>query len=181
MSPYPLKTKAENKEGGFIALTATIILTIVLVMLITANGTSSFFARFDALGSENKRVSLGLSEACSNAVLLKAVQDYNYNGGDTITMSDGSTCHVDSLHSTPNYDDSGAYEVSKDITIKTSVQYPEENGSWSTNQIAATIKNPDYSSTIVAPDCTLSLYDSDDNPLSSDDVINVGDEVKVSW
>ena len=76
-------------QDGFIALIATLILTIVLIMVIITTGMSSFFARFDALGSENKRIGFDISESCVNIALLKISQNYNYNGNETITSHFG--------------------------------------------------------------------------------------------
>lgn len=156
MSPYPLKTKAENKEGGFIALTATIILTIVLMMLIFANNTSSYFARFDALGSENKRVSSGLSEACTNAALLKLGQDYSFNPNNKVEDIDATVpdykCTIESITC---LNGCGATDPKKTVSIKTSAQYPSINGSWSTTTIQAVVQNPNVSTT--DPVCSMGV------------------------
>lgn len=40
------------------------------MVLMYAVGMGTFYARFDALGIENKRVSLALAESCSNVALL---------------------------------------------------------------------------------------------------------------
>ncbi len=70
-----LKIARKTKESGFIALMSTLILTAVLVGVMFTANTSSFYSRYDALGAEFKRVSLGLSESCSNAALLKIAQN----------------------------------------------------------------------------------------------------------
>jgi len=85
----------EHHGRGFIALISVIIISAILLTLVFTLGLSSFFNRFDALDAENKRVSLGLAEACVNVAMLKVAQDGSYApavGGDCITL--GGTCHA---------------------------------------------------------------------------------------
>ena len=151
MKKLKSQVNRKNKQGGFIALTATLILIAVLMMLMVANSTSSFFSRFDVLGSQNKRVSLGLSEACSNVALLKLSENYYYTGGDKgIPVGDGF-CSIDSVNTVPGSETS----TNKTVSIKTSAQYPSVNGSWTTNIIQANIHNPAISPTDPAPTCNI--------------------------
>ena len=72
---------------------SVIVISAILLTLIFTLNLSSFFARFDALSGENKRVSLGLAEACIEAAKLKAAQNASYApapGGDCVSVSD--TC-----------------------------------------------------------------------------------------
>src|SRR5665647_220935 len=81
MNKYKQKNKNRrsiNPNEGFIALMSTVILAAVLMVIVITASFSGFFARFDALASENKRISLGLSESCTNIALLKIAQNYNY-------------------------------------------------------------------------------------------------------
>lgn len=152
MIKITLQNKGKNEQGGFIALTATLVLTIVLMMLIFANNTSSYFARFDALGSENKRISAGLSEACTNAALLKLGQNYDYDpSNDEVSLDSGVPdykCSIDSIETL------STDHNSKTVKINTSAEYPSVNGSWSTNSIQAVIQNPSVSTS--DPICSLS-------------------------
>ena len=59
-----------NYQRGFIALISTIIMSAVLVALVIATGRAGLFARFDALGEENKSVATHLAAACANEALL---------------------------------------------------------------------------------------------------------------
>ncbi|MEJ0001783.1 MAG: hypothetical protein WDN09_01170 [bacterium] len=160
-----------NRQEGFIALVTVLILMTVLMMLMFANNTSSYFARFDALGSENKRISLGLSESCSNAALLRLAQNYDYAGSETINVGDDA-CYIEHISSAKNYDIYGT-EISKTATINTKAQHPSVNGSWSTNSIVATIKDPTYTTTAIAPTCTLTLDKSG--------TINSGQSLTATW
>lgn len=76
---------------GFIALMSVIIISAILLVLMFTLGLSSFFNRFDVLDTENKRVSLGLAEACVNVAMVKIAQDPSYNpSGECVSVSD--TC-----------------------------------------------------------------------------------------
>src|ERR1043166_3984600 len=84
----------ENQKG-FVALMSVIIISAILLTLIFTLNLSSFFARYDALGGDNKRVSLGLAEACVEAAKLKIAQNAAYTpaaGGDCVSVYD--TCGV---------------------------------------------------------------------------------------
>ena len=73
-------------------MSVIIIGAMVTTMMFTL-GTSSFFARFDVLGSENKTASAALAAGCIAAAELKLVQDTTYQppaGGECVTL--GGTC-----------------------------------------------------------------------------------------
>ncbi len=146
-----LHVKYRDGQGGFVALLSTLILTAILMIVISATSTSSFFARFDALSSEFKRISLGLSEACSNAVLLKIAQKYDYSvNGDSAYNADLSgvvvnvgtdICLIKSV-TYEKVDENIPLNIKKRAIIETSAQYPLKNGSWSKNKIKVFIQNP---------------------------------------
>ena len=82
-------------ERGFVALMSVIVISAILLVLVFSLGVSSFFNRFDALDSENKRISLGLAEACVNVSMLKVAQNSGYAppaGGECVSV--GGTCHA---------------------------------------------------------------------------------------
>src|SRR3989344_1241599 len=136
-----LQNKGIKTNKGFLALTSTLIITAVLMMAISATSTSSFFARFDAMGNEFKRVSLGLSESCLNAALLKLTQnfcydptddsDYEeiYNTGDYGVRIDvgPDSCYISEVE----YDTNDCDAEKRIVTMKTVAQYPDNNGAWS--------------------------------------------------
>lgn len=181
MEKYP-KNSLKNKERGFIALISTLIIASALSLLMFSNSTSSFFARFDALGSEFKRTSLGLSESCLNYALLQLAQNYDYGkpgtpyelppGGKVVTVGDGE-CVIQSIeevnipspecNSSPNH---------KCLRIKTSARYPLNNGSWSANEIKIDIQKPTYSPTNPPPTCSF---------VANATSISQGQTVTFSW
>ena len=82
---------------GFVALTSVVIISAVLIVLLFTLDVASFFSRFDALGAEDKRVSLGLAEACISKGMLK------FAGGDFSASASpepvegGNTCRICSI------------------------------------------------------------------------------------
>lgn len=79
-----------SKEQGFVALLSVIIISAVILMYLFTIGLASFLNRIDTLGAENKRVSLGLAEACVNASMLRVAQSAPANNVCINTM--GGTC-----------------------------------------------------------------------------------------
>lgn len=136
--------KIKNQQGGFIALISTTILVAILLIIITTANISSFFARFNIQGSEFKRISLGLSESCTNIALLRIAQNYNYNGDEIININSDQCYIYPIIYSDSDIDLTSGFEKSKIATIKTKAQYPLNNGSWSTNEVQAKIQNPNY-------------------------------------
>ncbi len=171
------RQKKINPERGFIALISTLIITAVLMMALSATSTSSFFARFDALGSEFKRVSLGLSESCLNIALLKIAQNFCYDPIDDLDYVSGKgvkvnvgpdECYISSV----TYDTLDCNAGKRVATIKTVAQYPGENGSWSANKIVATIQNPAISTTTPPPTCSF---------IASPLAIIEGQKITLQW
>ncbi|MBP9839607.1 MAG: VWA domain-containing protein [Candidatus Pacebacteria bacterium] len=178
-----ITNKLKNKNGGFIALTSTLILTIVLMMLMFASNTSSFFARFDSLGSEFKRISLGLSESCSNMAILKVSENYNYKLKSDPDYSDDyegvvvevgpDICIIKSVEeiTTPS-GKCATSQTEKCLEITTQAEYPLENGSWSSHKVKIVAQNPAFSPTNPPPTCSFTAY-----PL----VITENQEVTLQW
>lgn len=84
-----------STTSGFVALMSVVIISAILLTLVFTLGLSSFFNRFDALDAENKRISLGLAEACVNVAMLKIAQDFDYGtsipaSGECVSV--GDTC-----------------------------------------------------------------------------------------
>jgi hypothetical protein len=80
-------------QSGFVALMSVIIISAILLTLVFTMNLLSFFARYDAYGEDNKRVSLGLADACVEAAKLKIAQNAAYvpaSTGDCVSV--GDTC-----------------------------------------------------------------------------------------
>ena len=148
-----IQTSIDN-QSGFIALMATLIIAVVLSMFMFSTNLSSFFAHFDALGSENKRISLALSEACVNSAVLKIAQNYNYtvdwNDPDWDYIKNGVVLKIGSnecLIKSVTYSQIGSIDpnIQKTATINANAQYPAVNGSWSASVLTINVRNPKYS------------------------------------
>lgn len=84
-----------KKRGnqGFIALVATIIISLVLLVMAADESSSGWFARFNILGTEAKEQANALAEGCAEQALAMLLTDPTYTGNIDITSLDG-TCHV---------------------------------------------------------------------------------------
>lgn len=83
----------ENKEKGFVALMATIIISLVLLVMAAEESVAGFRARFNILGTEAKEQAASLAEACADYALASLITDPNYTGNSTATFPSG-ICHV---------------------------------------------------------------------------------------
>lgn len=131
-------------------------MSAILVVLMYTTSTGSFYARFDALGNEYKRIALGLSESCSHAALLKVAQKYTYDvttdtgyvAGKGVPVTVGpDTCFIQSVA----YGAEDPVTHQKVATIYTNAQFPAASGSWSTTKISATVRDPADSVTTPSP------------------------------
>ncbi len=59
-----------NSQRGFVALMSAIIISALVLVLMAGSGFASFYARYDALGLENKREAQALAESCVNVAIL---------------------------------------------------------------------------------------------------------------
>jgi len=90
-----------RSNGGFAALTSTIIIAAVLLILAVSVASSGFQGRFSVFDGEVKEVSRGLAEGCVETVRLKMAQDEMYEGEDTVKIGDKS-CYICNFDPTDN-------------------------------------------------------------------------------
>jgi len=81
------------KEKGYIALMATIVISLILLVMAVEEGGAGFHARFNILGTEAKEQSSSLAEGCAEQALANLITDPLYEGDADIIFPDG-TCHV---------------------------------------------------------------------------------------
>ena len=96
---------------GFIAITTTIILSVILLLVATSLSFSGFFTRYNILDSELKKVSVALAEGCIDQALLKLATNSSFSFPETVNINENS-CQIISVTS-------GAYPK----TIKTKADY----------------------------------------------------------
>jgi hypothetical protein len=131
--------KLRNMKNGFVALIATIIISIVLLGMVLGRSWSSFQSRFDSLDSEFKKISLGLAESCAHLSLLKIAQNYYYSpasSGDTLRIGTDyqnrtETCTIVSVATT-----TPEINGKKTVTIITQGQYA---GTFTDIQVTAAV------------------------------------------
>lgn len=82
---------------GFLALITAIIMSVVLLLLATTLGFTSFSGRFNILDSEMKERSSALADACVDDAILRLANDINYQGDATTTVSATDQCYTGSI------------------------------------------------------------------------------------
>lgn len=129
--------RKKRENGGYIALISTIIISFILLGLTASMSTAGFYARFNSLDSEYKRISLGLAESCVHAALLKLAKNNTYApppGGENISVG-SETCTI-----------SEVFTDLSDPTKKTVKTKASFRGAFSNMEIATTVQDP-----LVAP------------------------------
>ncbi len=82
-----------KKENGYIALMATIVISIILLMVSVEEGRAGWFARFALLGTEAYEEARALAKGCADRALLRVVVESSYTG-DATSSETGGTCHI---------------------------------------------------------------------------------------
>lgn len=151
-----------HHNRGFIALISAIIISVILLGLAVAVGSSTFFARFNALNREYKRISLGLAESCVHAALSRISLDYGYTvagdpdydaaaGGVVVPLDDvygrEAECLITSPLSAPA--ESGGKKV---FSIRTKASYAN---AFSSLEVTATAQDPEEAPVVPPPNCVL--------------------------
>ncbi len=72
---------------------ATIIISLILLVITVEEGSSGWYASFNILGTEAKEQANSLAEGCAEQAMAKLLTDPNYQGGATTTTSVG-TCYT---------------------------------------------------------------------------------------
>ena len=86
-----------NKQGGYVALMSTIVISLVLLVLISQDAFAGWSTRFSVLGTEAKEQASALAEGCSDQALTRVITDVTGAWAQTgvdMTLPDGGTCHI---------------------------------------------------------------------------------------
>ncbi|HVZ76336.1 MAG TPA: hypothetical protein VG934_03670 [Candidatus Paceibacterota bacterium] len=89
----PSKNLPTKNPRGYIALMATIIISLVLLVLVGQEALTGWHARFIVLGTEAKEQASALAEGCADQALAAIAADPSYMGNMT-TQYPGGTCKV---------------------------------------------------------------------------------------
>jgi hypothetical protein len=157
---------------GFTALISAIIISVILLGLAVALGGSTFFARFNSLNREYKRISLGLAEACVHEALGRIAADFDYvvpPGGEVVDLGEevygrDATCTIIGPTSIPT--ETGG---KKEFLIETKASYA---GAFSSLSVSASAQDPEESPVKPLATCTLTA-----TPLS----VPLGQPVTLQW
>ena len=82
-----------KKQGGYIALMATIIISLILLVMAVKSSSSGWTARFNVLGTELKEQASALAEGCGEQALASLLTNPSYGGNVDIMAGNGS-CHI---------------------------------------------------------------------------------------
>ncbi|PIR37991.1 MAG: hypothetical protein COV34_02800 [Candidatus Zambryskibacteria bacterium CG10_big_fil_rev_8_21_14_0_10_42_12] len=80
--------KRHTKQSGFVALMTAIVLSLIIILITATLNQSGFFARYIALDSEYKEMSVALAEACIDNAILRIISDETYGGNETLRVGD---------------------------------------------------------------------------------------------
>lgn len=74
-------------QKGYIAITTSIVLSILIMIVAASLGSSNLFTRFNYLDFDNKQLSFVTARSCLNYALLKLAENSNYSGNETVDIS----------------------------------------------------------------------------------------------
>ena len=77
-----------TSTGGYIAITVSIILSVVVMAIAIAFGSANLLTRADFLDFNNKQLSFSIARSCLNYALLRLAETPTYTGNATIDISD---------------------------------------------------------------------------------------------
>ena len=89
-----MKCQRFKTQEGFIALISIVLIFSALIILVSVVSISGFYARFNVLDYENKKVSMALAEACGETTLVNLAKDPSYQptspNGDSVPVGSNS-------------------------------------------------------------------------------------------
>lgn len=147
-----------KSNKGFVALISAIMISAILLAILFTTNTSTFFARFDALDTEYKRVATGLAESCANQALLKLAQDYYYNPDNETIAVGNETCNIKSVTPRARNADNSTF-----VTISTQAN---RQGAFSNFQVEALIYNPAITPSSFPPPPNIKIESWQEVPIS---------------
>lgn len=86
-----------GQGSGYIAITAAIVISAVLVLLASSLSVTGYFARFNILAAEYKETTVALAEACADLALWRLASDSSYGGNESVTVVGAETCMIKSV------------------------------------------------------------------------------------
>lgn len=84
----------KQKQKGFAALTAAIIISTILLVMMAGTAGIAWRGRFAALDYENKKISVALAQACVQTAILELAQNPAYLGNEIIAVGADRFCKI---------------------------------------------------------------------------------------
>lgn len=81
-----IDSSSNSALSGYIAITTTIILSLVMLVLAITFGSGILLTRSGTLTFSNKKTSHFLAISCLEHARLKLAQNSNYSGNETLTI-----------------------------------------------------------------------------------------------
>ncbi len=81
---------------GYIAISTAIILSILILAVAIALGSSHLFTRFNVTDFEDKHISYSAARSCLDQALLKLANDSTYAGNESFTVG-SDTCTLQTI------------------------------------------------------------------------------------
>lgn len=75
------------KTNGYIAITVTIILSLLMLILASTLGMSALLTRFETVDFSNKKSSYFMAKSCLDYALLKLAGNGNYAGNESLNIN----------------------------------------------------------------------------------------------
>ena len=93
----------KNNTGGYVALMATIVIGVMLLVITIEAGHSGWQARSITLDTEAKEMGLTLAQGCAESALARLISDFEFRG-DSTSVTEWGTCYIFPilLNSEPN-------------------------------------------------------------------------------
>ncbi|KKW15888.1 MAG: hypothetical protein UY56_C0025G0006 [Parcubacteria group bacterium GW2011_GWA1_50_14] len=109
--------RIKNERGGYVAITAAILIVAMFTIVMFVIGTSSFLSRDNISDTHFKEKSIALAEGCFQVALFRIAEDPTYAGGETVPI-DSDACRIISVV---------ASGTSKIITVSSTFQAVHSN------------------------------------------------------
>lgn len=88
----------QHSESGYIAITASFVASLLLLVVAISLGSSNLFTRSGLTDFQDKQFSYFLARSCLNHALLQLADNSTYTGNETISVS-GESCTLLSITS----------------------------------------------------------------------------------
>jgi hypothetical protein len=86
-----MNTHSFFRSTGYMAITAAIIISVVMIVVSTSISFTSLFSRTDSLALSQKQRSLYAAQGCLEQALLNLSLNSSYTGNETVPITNAGT------------------------------------------------------------------------------------------